>query len=68
MQEKKTFGNYTIRFGNYTIRDRREVQGQQPDPCRVCGAPQKHSDRYNNPTMECIKYLRQQLAEARKDK
>lgn len=44
---------------NYTINDRRG--GKNPEPqeaCRVCGSKDVHTQKYNNPTMECIEYLR----------
>ena len=47
----------------YTVIDKR---GQEPtkEVCRVCGAPIEvkgtHSLQYNKPTMDCIKYLRNQ--------
>ena len=47
----------------YTVIDKR---GQEPakEVCRVCGAPIEtkgtHSLEYNKPTMDCIKYLREQ--------
>jgi hypothetical protein len=47
----------------YTVRDRRG--GQNPEPaevCRVCGSPEVHSLKYNQPTMECIAFYRSQVS------
>lgn len=41
----------------YTIIDRRGGE-----PCRVCCSQDCHSREYNKPTMECIKYLRGEIA------
>ena len=41
------------------VNDKR-VQSVPTPCCRVCGAPQEHSDRYGTPTMECIKFLREE--------
>jgi len=45
----------------YTVNDKRGKKAPQ-EVCRVCGAPTVHSKDYNKPTMECIKYLRAELA------
>lgn len=55
----------SIEFGGYKIVDRRGVQNAPAeDPCRVCGAPTPHSKTYGNPTMDCIKFLRQELKDS----
>lgn len=45
----------------YTVNDRRggNDSGIQ-EACRVCGGP-VHTREYNQPTMECIKFLRDQV-------
>jgi hypothetical protein len=44
----------------FTVRD---LRGREPKetPCRVCGAPTAHTLMYNQPTMECIHYLRSEV-------
>ena len=51
-------------FGSYVIRDSRGINPDRiPDPvCRVCGASEQHTNQYNQPTMDCIKYLRSEIA------
>lgn len=44
----------------FTVRDRRGIE-EKETPCRVCGAPVEHTQFYNQPTMECIKYFREQI-------
>ena len=50
---------------NYTFTDKR---GKEPEleVCRVCGAPIKkkgeHSLVYNKPTMNCIKFMREEIS------
>lgn len=55
-------------FGSYTINDKRR-QEAPADPCRTCGAPRSkeepHTLSYNTPTMDCIKYLRREIAKLR---
>jgi len=47
----------------FTVIDRRT-----PEPCRVCCCPDDcHSQEYNKPTMECIKYLREEVDWMRKE-
>lgn len=45
----------------YTIRDRRGID-EKDTPCRVCGSSVEHTTVYSQPTMECIKYLRGEIA------
>lgn len=51
----------------YTVNDRRgeDKEAKPKEACRVCGAPEVHSLEYNKPTMECIGYLRAQIAKAK---
>lgn len=44
----------------FVIRDRRGVEAKNP-PCRTCGSPVEHTQLYNQPTPECIKYLREEI-------
>ena len=47
----------------YTVIDKRGEEKDKPLPCRVCGCPTaEHSKSYLKPTMECIQYLREQVA------
>lgn len=48
----------------YTIRDFRGIdrKDREPQPtCRVCGAPEEHTQDYNTPTMSCIEHLRRRI-------
>jgi hypothetical protein len=50
----------------YTITDKRGLEKGQETPnevCRVCGSQEVHSKKYGKPTMECIKYLKNQVSE-----
>lgn len=47
----------------FTVIDRRGRE-EPKEVCRVCGAPEPHSKQYNQPTMDCIKYLRSQIGVA----
>lgn len=52
-------------FGEYKVVDHRGMQGEIPkEVCRVCGSPIAHSKVYGNPTMDCIKFLRQEIKES----
>ena len=51
------------------IKDNRELmrkakaeKGVIAETCRVCGAKELHSLSYGIPTMDCIKYLRSEIA------
>lgn len=47
----------------YVINDRRGSNpGVIAEACRVCGAPEIHTRAYNQPTMDCIQYLRTEIA------
>ena len=53
----------------YTITDRRGMESGQEHPeevCRVCGSKVVHSKQYGKPTMECIKYLKDQIKPSRR--
>jgi len=41
----------------FVVNDRRGEKEPKPT-CRVCGSQNEHSKNYNQPTMACIKYLR----------
>ena len=45
----------------YAFIDKRGKRAPEPC-CRVCGCEVCHSDQYNKPTMDCIKYLRSQIS------
>jgi formate dehydrogenase maturation protein FdhE len=47
----------------YIVHDRRGKE-EITEVCRVCGSPEVHSKVYNQPTMDCVKYLRAELAKA----
>lgn len=50
----------------YSVNDRRGKDKEKPlEACRVCGAPKVHTREYNKPTMDCIKYLREQIQVAK---
>ncbi len=44
----------------FKVVDKRGVE-EPTEPCRVCGAPVAHSREYNQPTMDCIHYLREEI-------
>lgn len=44
----------------YTVNDRR-LKEKVKEVCRVCGSKKVHTKKYNDPTMECIKYLRSEI-------
>lgn len=48
----------------YTIIDRSSSGGG--DPCRVCCGPDCHTQEYNKPTMDCIRYLRSEVSRLEK--
>ncbi len=51
----------------YTIVDKRGMNEGQEHPeeiCRVCGSKEVHSKKYGKPTMECIKFLKDQIKPA----
>ena len=53
-------GKIEIKNG-YIVTDRRGLKQNQELPnevCRVCGCEVVHSKQYNQPTMDCITYLR----------
>lgn len=50
---------------SYTINDRRGLElkdGQEcmDEVCRVCGSQEVHSKEYGRPTLECVRYLKDQ--------
>lgn len=51
-------GENVMKERDFTVRD---FRGQKKllKVCRVCGSSKVHSKQYNNPTMECIAYLRE---------
>lgn len=49
----------------YTIIDRRSSSGGG-DPCRVCCGSDCHTQEYNKPTMDCIRYLRSEVSRLEK--
>ena len=53
----------------YTITDKRGMNEGQEHPeevCRVCGSKTVHSKKYGKPTMECIKFLKDQISQLEK--
>lgn len=46
----------------FKVIDRRGRE-EPKEVCRVCGAPECHSKQYNQPGMDCIKYLRGIIAQ-----
>ncbi len=54
---------------SYTIVDKRGMNEGQEHPeeiCRVCGSQEVHSKEYGKPTMDCIKYLKDQVSHLEK--
>lgn len=49
----------------YKVEDKRGKK-KSTEVCRVCGSDTVHSKKYNNPTMDCIKYLRNKITELEK--
>lgn len=48
---------------SYTVRDRRGGKNGEPaEACRACGSATVHTREYNQPTMDCIRDLRGQVA------
>lgn len=45
----------------FKVIDRRGRE-EPKEACRVCGAPECHSKAYNQPGMDCIKYLRSEIS------
>jgi hypothetical protein len=45
---------------SYTVIDKRGQDQPPPARCRVCGSP-KHERSYNQPSMECIEFLRGEI-------
>lgn len=46
---------------NYKVIDKREEK-EPKEVCRVCSSEEIHTTKYNNPTMKCIKYLREKIS------
>lgn len=52
----------------YTVKDRRG-KDQETEVCRVCGCPgdpKPHTRIYEQPTMECVKFLRAEILRLKK--
>jgi len=45
----------------YKVTDKRRGKGNR-EVCRVCASEEVHSHNYTTPTMECIVYLKSQIA------
>lgn len=63
--EAKKAGEEQAKPG-YTIRDKRGTDQPPESRCRVCGSP-SHERSYNQPSMECIEFLRAEIKALEKD-